>query len=299
MGANQQPLAPPPLLSPSAPLLGAEAEYKSLLSLFKNLVWISGIGLSIITVAATALVAIGSYFFWANLRDVRQDAKEQAAHIATAEAERGVKQAFDEKNINELVQKVAREKINAVTDIMLEQKIGPVADKMIEQHLTSQLQPIQQRILLIGRISECEARIHRGDRTSLEELTTIMDTTRDSDVRQFARSTLTIVTDAYESAYQNDLKILRTQVPKPLDILQTRIHTAGSPASVTLSSIGDAARMVRDDRDLDNVAIATIIFRDMTGDKNIKMFDFKAVSAWCASHEPKCKEPTPSPVQPK
>jgi len=104
------PLPPVPPQATTAPL-GAEAEYKSLLSLFKNLVWISGIGLSVITLAASGLVAIGSYFFWANMRDVRQDAKEQAERVAKDESQKRVTQAFDEKNIQAMILKAAQEKV--------------------------------------------------------------------------------------------------------------------------------------------------------------------------------------------
>ncbi len=283
--------APPPIQvsSPPAPS-GAEAEYKSLLSLFKNLVWISGIALSIITLAATALVAIGSYFFWKNLSDVRQDAQQQAKQVATAESEKGVKAAFDEKNVNELVQKVAREKVNTVTDEMIQQKVGPIVDKTIEQQLTSKLQPIQQRILLIGRISELEIRIHRADRQSLEELIKITNETQDSDARKFARSTLDIVSDGYETYEQREIKQRLGEPVNPLDIAKSMNIQPGSPQPNPPTNLGGVVRIINNDQDLDRVAICIIVFRKMTGESKIRMFDFKAVNAWCADHKPQCAE---------
>jgi len=56
-----------------------------------------------------------------------------------------------------------------------------------------------------------------------------------------------------------------------------------------VSDLGGVVHVINEDQDLNGVAIATLIFRQMTGYKDVKMFDFAAVNKWCASHEPQCK----------
>jgi len=284
MGANQPPLSPEVNALLAAvqeqqltirglqnELQVAKSHYGELLQYFKHLVWLTGGALTII-------VLVGGFIFRSNLQDTLRDIKQNATDVATNEAKNRVNDAFEEKNIKAQIAEAAKD------------KIGKITDKMIEQQLNSKLQPIQQRILLIGRISECEARIHRGNRPSLEELARIMNETNDSDVRQFARSTLNIVSDGYETFHQNAVKLLSQQGAKPLDILQRELnHPFGPQAGVNPSNLAGVVRVIREDQELDDVAIAIITFREMTGEKNIKMFDFKAVNAWCASHEPQCK----------
>lgn len=275
---------PPPTPPPTQPLppplpSGAEAEYKSLVSTFKNLVWVTGIGLSIITLAATVLVAIGSYFFWANLRDVRQDAREQAGHAATEEAHKKVSEAFEEKNLKAVIQQEAERQVKAVTD------------KVIEQQLSSKLQPIQDRIIIIGRISECEARIHTGFRSGLVELNTILREAKDPTVHQFALSTLTTTTEGYDSFWQASPQ-WQAAIHWPQEQLMALLSQVriAHGAMGSVSDLGGVVRVINEDQDLNNVAVATLIFRQITGDKGVKMFDFAAVNTWCASHEPQCKK---------
>jgi hypothetical protein len=137
----QPPAALPPAAPPSAQVARSDAEdhYTSLLAYFKHLVWLTGGALGVV-------ILVAGYLFHSNLQDslriVRQDAKGEATRVATEESEKAVKTAFDEKNVKELIEKVAKEKVGAVTDTI------------IERQLTSKLQPIEQRIVLIGRISE-------------------------------------------------------------------------------------------------------------------------------------------------
>ena len=49
------------------------------------------------------------------------------------ESKAAVEKAFDEKNINDQIQKAAQQKIAAITD------------RMIEQQIASKLQPLQKR----------------------------------------------------------------------------------------------------------------------------------------------------------
>ena len=62
------------------------------------------------------------------------------------------------------------------------------------------------------------------------------------------------------------------------------------------TDLSGVVRVIRDGDNLNDVAVAFIVFRAMTGAKDVKMFDFKTVNEWCASHESQCK-PTPPPAQ--
>jgi hypothetical protein len=150
----QAPAPPPAALQPS--FGDAELHYRELVAYFKHLVWLTGGALGLV-------ILVAGYLFHSNLqdslRDVRQDARGEATRVATEEAEKGVKTVLSGTNMSELVQRVAREGVaEAVTGEMVDAKVGPIADRMIEQRVTSTLQPIEQRLVLVGRVAECEAR---------------------------------------------------------------------------------------------------------------------------------------------
>jgi hypothetical protein len=289
MGSNPPPQppaapsAPPPVTpSPQLSFADAEAHYRELLTFFKHLVWLTG-------GALTVVILVAGYLFHSNLqdnlRDVRQDAKGEATRIATEEAEKGVKTVLGETNMNELVQKVAKEGVaEAVTGDMVAQKVGPLADKIIEQRLASQLQPVEQRIVLIGRISECEARIHTGFRSGLEELFSILNSTHDPQVRQFAQSTLVTTAKGYEDYMLGDVQ--RMAPNKAFDLLKMGVVR---PIQPPISTLRDVIGLINKDQDLNVVAMAFLAFRDMTGE-HVKMFDLSAVNSWCASHRPTCEQ---------
>ena len=253
MGATPVPIAPVPSGSDS------ETHFKNLLDYFKHLVWLT-------TGAVGIIVAVASYFLFSNLRDVRQDAKEQATRVATDEAKTAVKNAFDEKNINDLILKAAKE------------KVGTVSDKIIEEQLNSKLRPIEDRMVLIGRISEGEARIHMGSRSALVEIINIVNTTHDSATLNFARSTLVTTSEGYDAFWQADRKRFQG---KPLDYLA--MHIAGRP-----QNLHDVVAAIEIDQDLNAVAVGFIVFREITGEM-VKMFDFAAVKSWCTKNQDRCR----------
>jgi hypothetical protein len=250
----------------SVPTSDAENHFKSLLEYFKHLVWLTSAAVGII-------VAVASYFLFSNLRDVRKEAKEEATRVATDEAKLAVKNAFDEKNINDLILRAAKD------------KVGTVTDKMIEEQLTTNLRPVEDRILLIGHISECEARIHTGFRSALIELTGIVNTARDPTALRFAKSTLEITTDGYNTYWLSSMKEAKAEGIKPLDFLSLHLPIQGRPQTPTLH---DAIVLIDTNQDLNVVALAFIVFREITGE-NVKMFDFASVKAWCAKHQTECQ----------
>jgi hypothetical protein len=176
-----------------------------------------------------------------------------------------------------------------------ERQVKVVVGRNIEQQLASKFQPIQDRIIMIGRVSECEARIHTGFRSGLVELNTIVRETKDANVREFAQSTLTATGEGYESAFQGSQfwtnTLSQSQTTPPYAILANWMFQSSGKA-IPVSNLGDVVHVINEEGNLNNVAAATLVFRNVTGEKNIKMFDFAAVNKWCASHEPQCKPPT-------
>jgi hypothetical protein len=278
MGSN--PVLPPPQPStppPTPPFSDAEAHYTNLLAYFQHLVWLTGGALGVV-------VLVGGYLFHSNLqdnlRDASENAKREATRVATEESQKAVKTAFDEKNVNALIEQVAKEKVSAVTDKMVEGKVGPIADRIIEQRLTSRLQPIELRMLLLARVSESAARMRLGLRPGLDELLNLVNGTQDPDVARSARSTLALVTADYETVFQRNTQGSPTR--KAADLL------ANFRFGVQPKTLHEVVEIISDDADLNYVALAFLTFNDLTGEKT-KMFDFAAVKKWCANNEPKCK----------
>jgi len=218
----------------------------------------------------TVLVAAAGFLFYSNLKDIREDAKQEATRVATVESKAAVEKAFDEKNINDQIQKAAQQKIAAITD------------RMIEQQIASKLQPLQKRVLMIGQITESQARMRLGFRSGLDDLNSIMSSTTDPDTLQFAKGTLTITAEDFEQSWVDSQ---RTNSQSWFDLLKAYTNRPGwnSP-----QNLGEVVGVINKNKDLNVVAIAFLAFQELTGEK-VKMFDLRAVNNWCSSHEPKCK----------
>lgn len=225
---------------------------------------------------------IAGGLFYSNLRDIRKDAKDEATRVATDESRDAVKRAFEEEHVKKLVEDVAKEKISAVTDDMVAQKVNSIADKVIEQRLSSKLQPIEQRIVLMTRISDCETRIKFDSRDGYVELVNIVTTTHDADVAQFGKKVLDSIVKSYDAAWVFELK--QSKQP-PFDFLKAMMTGNGKQPPANLS---DVVRIIGNEQSLSLVALAFDAFRDMTGEK-VKMFDFVTVKSWCSKNPGKCQ----------
>lgn len=242
---------------------GPQSEYSNLVSYFKHLVWLSLGFMSLV-------VAVVGTMFYTNLKDIRADAKVEATRVATQEAKDSVRNAFDDKNINAMILEAAK------------QKVGTVSDKMIEQQLWSKLQPLQKRMLMIGEISEYQNRMRLGFRSGLDQLNSLIGSTTDPDTLRFAKNTLAITAQDYQSSW------LESRPPKLpgqtwLDVMKGR--NVLPPLKQNLAGVVELANT---DKDLNIVALSFIVFREQTGEQ-VGMFDFPAMKNWCARNEPKCK----------
>jgi hypothetical protein len=222
------------------------------------------------------MVAIAGFLFYSSLKDAREDAKQAAIRAATSQSEAAVEKAFEDKNINAQIQKAAQE------------KIGTITDRMIEQQLASKLQPIEGRIFLIGRISECETRMRMGFRSGLDDLASIISATKDPDGLRFARGTLTTTSEQFDSRISEQQKNWGSpnSMTFLVNMFQSQVKNRNLPPP---SSLHDVVQIIETDQDLNIVAVAFLAFRELAQDPGLKMFDFAAVKSWCKKDEPKCK----------
>jgi len=252
---------------------GPQAEYTNLVGYFKHLVWLAGGFATFVFTTAGALVALAGFLFYSSLKDVREDAKQAAIRVATSESKAAVDKAFEDKNINDQIQKAAQ------------LKIGTITDKMIEQQIIPKLQPLQKRILMIGQITASQARMRLGFRSGLDDLNAIMSSTTDSDTLQFAKSTLAITAKDFEESWTLG-KAGSGQTW--FDLLKGYTNRPQIPGWKSPQNLGEVVELINNGKDLNVVALSFLAFRELTGEK-VKMFDLRAVNNWCSSHEPKCK----------
>ena len=205
------------------------------------------------------------------MKDVRDDAKQEATRVATTEAKASVAQAFDEKNINAMILLAAQ------------QKVGTITDKIIEQ-VTEKLRPVQQRISLTGQISESEMRMRMGFRSELDKL---LKSTSDADVVRFGRSTLAKVSEDYDARLQEDVKTSGNKAMQALGMYFTSRHR---PQESVPGNLRGVVQVIYHDSDLNAVAGAFLAFRELTG-ASVKMFDFAAITSWCLQNQTKCENP--------
>jgi hypothetical protein len=253
-------VAPPPQKPPS------QLEYEHLLSAFKYLVTLS-------TAFISLIIGVGAYLFHTNMKEVRDDAKQEATRVATAEAKASVAEAFDEKNIKAMILVAAQ------------QKIGTITDKLIEQQVTEKLRPLQQRISLTGQISECEMRMRLGFRSGLDELNRLLKSTTDPDIVRFGKSTLAIVSEDFEVRLQEEAK----SAGSAMQLMNVYLSRRRPPEAVP-GNLHSVVQVIYQDSNLNAVAIAFLAFRETTG-VTVKMFDFAAITSWCSQNQTKCQNP--------
>jgi hypothetical protein len=133
------------------------------------------------------------------------------------------------------------------------------------------------------------------------ELNTILREAKDPAVRQFARSTLITTSEGYDTYWQASpgWQANMKQPPSQLIVYLNQALFNVDGYSRQVSDLAGVVRLINEDQQLNGVAAATLVFRQMTGDKSIKMFDFSAVNNWCAGHEPQCKTTTQPEAPPK
>jgi hypothetical protein len=256
--------------NPSNALSSSQIEYDHLLSYFKYLVTLT-------TIVVGLVIALGAYLFHSSMKDVREDAKQEATRVATSEAKARITEAFDEKNINAMILAAAQ------------QKVGTITDKLIEQQLAEKLRPVQQRISVVGQVSESEMRMRMGFRSGLDELNRLLKSTSDPDVVRFGRGTLAIVSQDFDARTQEGVKKLMTG-GKAMPALALYLMNQRRPPESVPSNLHSVVQVIHHDSDLNAVAFAFLAFRELTG-ASVKMFDFGEVEAWCSQNQPRCQAP--------
>jgi hypothetical protein len=255
----------------------AQLEYDRLIAYFSLLIKVTGSVLGVIVIVAGALL-------YTNLRDAREDARQEATRVATTEAKARVAEAFEEKNINAMILQAAQD------------KVGTVTDRLIQQQLATRLGPLQQKISVMGQISESDMRMRMGFRGGLDDLTRLMKSTNDADVLKFANTTMTAVAQDYDARMQENASRFGGQALVVLQNLPVLITPDHRP-----SDLHDVVQIIAQNPELNTVATAFIAFRQLSGE-NVKMFDSTAITNWCSRNKPKCEaseKPAPITTTPK
>ena len=268
---SPQPPEPPKV----APQSGAESEYRNLTAYFEKLVKYTFAAFGIV-------VAAGAFFLWKSVSDIqdsankaiaatRESASQQiakvgpdASEIARSEAQNRVSQVFDQRNIQEMIERVAKE------------KVGKAVDQEIEKNLAARIQSLRGEIADTGEISNAGARLRLGFRPALD---TLVGKTKSSSepVRRYARDTLVLVGSDYES-------IVKRQFAASPTINAQMVSAFMFPQPKTLH---DFMEIIRHSDNVNWVAMSFIAFRDLTGTKT-EAFDIPAAERWCAEHPGKC-----------
>jgi hypothetical protein len=266
--AESVPPTAPPAAGPSVPPIptsSAQIEYDRLISYFKLLITVTGSVLGVIVVVAGGLL-------YTNLRDAREDARQEATRVATAEAKARVADAFNEKNINQMILQAAQD------------KVGTVTDKMIQDQVATRLGPIQQKIVTLGQIDDSNMRMRMGFRDGLDDLTRIKKTATDADIARFANTTMTSVSRDYETRAQADANRFGGNALFAMQNTTAILATFGQRPN----DIHDVVQVINKSDDLNPISLAFIAFRQLSGE-NVKMFDLAAVTSWCSRNKPKCE----------
>lgn len=281
MSAPAQP-SPDPLV-PEQP---AKIEYDRLTAYFDKLVKYS-------LLAITIILSIAAAFLWKNTEDVKNQAAaaikatqdsatreisaigKTAEATARVEAQTAIDAAFERQNVQKLVEAAA------------EKKVGTVTDKLIDQQVRAKLQPIEQRITLVGRMSEAESRARLGFRSGFDELANLVAGAKDPDTSRFGKASLDTLRTDYETRTKDTLTRFGQKGTRGLDLFLANINN-GTPEPSIPTNLHGVVQAIDHHPDLNVVAAGFFAFRDETGDQ-VKMFDFEAVHTWCSQNKPKCQ----------
>jgi hypothetical protein len=250
----------------------AEIEYKSLNAYFerilKHTLWAIGI-----------VVAVAGALLWKSSSDAKssidatrieasreiENVGKQSSEIARTEARQRIDEAFEKGNIQQMIDRVARERVDVAVD------------REIEKNLGAKIRTFQAEMADMGDVSAASSRLRLGFREGLDSLVK-QSNSSDETVRRYARASLLIIGSDYET-------VLKRHFPN-LDATQVAaIYFGPQPPPKTLK---DFFQAVRHSDNMDTVVAAFVLMREKTGTK-FQMFDIPAVEKWCADNKPKCE----------
>ncbi|MBZ5646396.1 MAG: hypothetical protein LAN37_04140 [Acidobacteriia bacterium] len=257
----------------SAPSV-AEVEYRSLNAYFEKLVKLTYIAIGVVLAAVGLLI-------WKNVSEVKTEATDaiaaaksgadrqiakiesEAATIARSEAQKRIDEAFEKGNVQQLIERAAKE------------KVGTAVEREINQNLAQRMKILQDQITETGEISNAGARLRLGFRPALDTLTKKAESPNPA-VREYAKSTIRMIGADYEN-------VLIEGVPSG-EARKKMLDNWITPAPTTVKGV---VEVIRHSGNAHAVAAAFLALRELTNTQ-FHIFDLPAVEDWCAQHRPKC-----------
>jgi citrate lyase gamma subunit len=262
---------------PIAPSTPSEAEYQHLISYFK---WLVGATYAAILI----LVAVVTYVVGKSLSDVKvesqtaiTDTKNSASQkiaqigtdatvIAKDEAQKAVERAFEKGNVQQLIERVARERVDAAVD------------KEVDKNLGARIEQLQKQMGEIGEVSNDGARLRLDFRSALDALVAKSRSSNHA-VSDYAHSTLVLVGSDYETR-------LAAVYGSPVNI--DLLFQGRGASAIPHQTLKDLMNVIKGSQDLALVTAAFMKMREVTGTQ-IQVFDIPAAEKWCAQHKPRCE----------
>lgn len=253
-----------------------QVEYANLTAYFEKLVKYT-YGAIVLVLAAAGLL------LWRNISDVRNDAgaaieatkrnaaeeisktASQTADIARTEAQKRIDEAFERSNVQQLIERTARDKVNTAVD------------QEIKRNLSARIQVLQDEIAETGEIANAGARLRLEFRPALDTLLKKSDDPNEA-IRGYAKSTLLLVGSDYETR-------LKELVPQENASQLLSVFSDRNPPPATLKEMMD---VIHHSQNVKAVVASFIAMRQLTATQ-LQIFDIPAAEKWCADHRPKCE----------
>lgn len=256
----------------------SETEYKALISYFK---WLVGATFAAITI----LAAVGGFFFYRSVADVRSDIRvtvdaqaklldaqlaqirDQAHAAALAEARARVDQAFQATNITSMIQEATRRQVGRT----IEQEVQDEVDRAFDS--------IRRQVDSMGEMGDLATKTRIGLREGLEKLSALAKNSPNEVTRQRARLLLDTISVDYE----------RFELEQIKDAGVTPEQWFGPSEGEGSGRIPVIVQTIRGVRQLSVVANAFMQLRYATG-YPFRMFDLEQVEKWCRENKPRCDQ---------
>jgi hypothetical protein len=250
----------------------AEIEYKSLNAYFERILKHTLWAIGIVVAVAGALLLKSSSDAKSSIDATRIEASreienvgKQSSEIARTEARQRIDEAFEKGNIQQMIDRIARERVDAAVNREIEKSMG------------ARIRIFQAEMADMGDVSAASSRLRLGFREGLNTLVK-QSSNSDETVRRYARASLLIIGSDYETALKKRHSNWdATQIEA--------IYFGPQPSPKTLK---DFIQAIRHSDNMDAVAAAFVLMRDKTATK-IQVFDIPGVEKWCADNKPKCE----------
>jgi len=246
-----------------------EKHYESLLSYFKNLVWIVGVAITLLTGAAI-------FVTWDSISDMKKEVsglktealviinqtkenfdlqlegiQNRAENTALKEAKLIVRSTLSDKDIESII----KNEIESVTGYYLRERIESESNKALKK--------VNNEISSLVKVFDASVRMRIGLKNGYLKLLEYSQDRKDAATSLKATSLLDIITEDFENVYSQNFNVSRKKIK-------------------------DLLKIIREDSLLDDIAIAFFDLRAKTG-VNFRMFDFNAVEEWCRKNKDLCK----------